>query len=271
MFAAARWTDMINHDMVTPCGMIGPPISGPAPGGMVLIEKLPAAYVTCSCVCSGVIAVGLVHPPPPGPPPPIISGSSTVLINKMPAARWFPSGDMGACGVQLGYTPLLAMRRVFIGGASSVVSSVLFNSIVNGVNPLGSVINCGHIIDSVTDRLTGRDRSASSPAGGDGSFTEIENRHNTSLTWGSSFNSAFNAVQNGGHGTTAIVGIRYSGGTASHVVVMTNHNGNVAILEGQDWGGSGPREVISTPARANQRYNSDGGSDIGWGIVGSNP
>ena len=49
--------------------------------------------------------------------------------------------------------------------------------------------------------------------------------------------------------------------------MMANQNGTVGIVEGQDWGAGNPREVITTPARANQRYNSDGGSNIGWGLV----
>lgn len=116
MFAAARWGDPVSHDQATPCGAIVPPISGPAPGGMVLVEKQPAAYMTCCVACTGVISAGLMHPPPPGPPPPIVKGSTSVLINKMPAARWFPSGDLGACGVFLGMPSMLATRKVFIGG-----------------------------------------------------------------------------------------------------------------------------------------------------------
>jgi hypothetical protein len=50
---------------------------------------------------------------------------------------------------------------------------------------------------------------------------------------------------------------------------MVNQNGTVAIIEGQDWGNEDPREVIDDPARANERYNSDGGSSIGWGLVGT--
>jgi uncharacterized Zn-binding protein involved in type VI secretion len=80
-----------------------------------MIEGLPAAYVTCTVLCSGVVMGGLVHTPPL-PPPPIIKGSTTVLINFMAAARWVASGDMGACTVQLGDPKLSAMRRVLIGG-----------------------------------------------------------------------------------------------------------------------------------------------------------
>ena len=39
----------------------------------------------------------------------------TVLIHGLPAARWAPAPDMGACGVFLG-DPKLAAMPVLIGG-----------------------------------------------------------------------------------------------------------------------------------------------------------
>ena len=119
MFPAARKGDPITHDLLVPSGVIGPPITGPCPMGLVMIEGLPAAHVGCTVICTGVISVGLVHPPPPpppAPPPPIVKGSLTVLIHGMPAARWAPSGDIGACGVFLGDPKLVATRTVLIGG-----------------------------------------------------------------------------------------------------------------------------------------------------------
>jgi hypothetical protein len=120
MFAAARIGDPITHDQLIPCGVIGPQAPAPCPkcaAQPVMIEFLPAAHVLCTCVCTGVITGGLVHPPPPppAPPPPIVKGSLTVLIHGMPAARWAPAPDLGACGVFLGDAKLLAMRTVFIG------------------------------------------------------------------------------------------------------------------------------------------------------------
>ncbi|MEO1615994.1 MAG: hypothetical protein AAFV88_09110 [Planctomycetota bacterium] len=118
MFPAARIGDPITHDLLAPSGVIGPQAPSPCPKcatSPVLIEGMPAAHVGCTCVCTGVISAGLVHPPPPGPPPPIAIGSFTVLIHGMPAARWAPSGDIGGCGVFLGMPPMAAMRRVFIG------------------------------------------------------------------------------------------------------------------------------------------------------------
>src|SRR5262245_26257290 len=115
MFPAARWLDPITHDLLVPSGLIGPPLTGPAPGGLVIIAGLPAAYVTCSAICTGVITVGIVHPPSPIPPP-IVKGSLTVQINGLPAARWAPSLDVAGCGVFLGDAKLAAMRKVIIGG-----------------------------------------------------------------------------------------------------------------------------------------------------------
>lgn len=115
MFPAARKGDPITHDLLVPCGVIGPPLSGPCPMGPVIIEGLPAAHVGCTVVCTGVISGGIAHPPPPGPPVPIAVGSTTVFIHGMPAARWSPAPDIGACGVFLGDPKLAAARTVWIG------------------------------------------------------------------------------------------------------------------------------------------------------------
>lgn len=123
MFPAARKGDPITHDLLIPCGIIGPPVAGPCPPpimGPVMIEFLPAAHVNCTVVCSGLTSAGPVHPPIPPPPlaPPnvIIKGSLTVLIHNMPAARWSPAPDLGTCGVFLGDPKLAAARTVLIGG-----------------------------------------------------------------------------------------------------------------------------------------------------------
>lgn len=115
MFPAARKGDPVTHDMQVPSGVIGPPISGPCPQGLIMIEGLPGAHVGCTVVCSGATSTGPAHPPPPGPSPPIVKGSVTVLIHGQPAARWLVSGDIGACGVFLGDAKLLASRTVLIG------------------------------------------------------------------------------------------------------------------------------------------------------------
>ncbi len=120
MFPAARVADPVTHDFLVPSGVIGPAMVGSCPSGQVLIEGLPAAYVTCTVICTGVITGGgIVHPPPPGAPVPIVMGSATVHICGMPAARWTPSTDIAACGAFLGDLKLLAARSVFIGGPSA--------------------------------------------------------------------------------------------------------------------------------------------------------
>lgn len=134
MFPAARKGDPITHDMIVPCGVIGPPITGPCPPPMypVIIEGLPAAHVNCTVVCTGVVSGGMVHPPPPVPPP-IVTGSQTVFIHCMPAARWAPSGDIGACGVFLGDPKVAATRTVLIGGSTGAGGSVAMAAL--GVPP----------------------------------------------------------------------------------------------------------------------------------------
>jgi hypothetical protein len=165
----------------------------------------------------------------------------------------------------------LAGLQAELSGAGSGTLGDLeaLQGIANGINPRAGTINCGWNIDAAIARFTGADPNATSPTEMDGGWEEIEQRHNTTFTWGSDFQAAFDAVQAGGPGTAAIVGINYSGGTAAHVVAMVNQNGTVAIIEGQDWGNEDPREVITDPARADERYNSDGGSEIGWGLVGA--
>jgi uncharacterized Zn-binding protein involved in type VI secretion len=116
MFPAARIGDPITHDLLVVCGAIGPPPSGLWPP-LTQTEFLPAAFVTCTAVCTGAITGGLAHPPPPpGPFPPIVTGSTTVQINFQPAARWTPSPDTAACGVFLGNPALAATRKTLIGG-----------------------------------------------------------------------------------------------------------------------------------------------------------
>ncbi len=112
---AARIGDPLNHDGVTPCGAITPM---PSPS-MVIIEGLPAARMGDIAACTGVIAGGIVHPPIPVYPfgTPIAIGSTTVMIDFRPAARWTPAGmDTAMCGVFLGNPAMAAARKVIIGG-----------------------------------------------------------------------------------------------------------------------------------------------------------
>ncbi len=93
---AARIMDMHVCPMVT--GVV-PHVGGPIlPPGKptVLIGNMPAATVTCQCVCVG-------------PPDIIMKGSATVLISNMPAARM---GDSTAHGG----TIVMGYPMVMIGG-----------------------------------------------------------------------------------------------------------------------------------------------------------
>lgn len=111
---AARITDPITHDSQVPSGVIAPM---PSPS-MVLIEGLPAARVGDIAVCTGMTALGPMHPPIPAPPfgTPITLGSATVMCDFRPLARWIPSMDVAGCGVFLGDPKLAATRKVLVGG-----------------------------------------------------------------------------------------------------------------------------------------------------------
>lgn len=138
------------------------------------------------------------------------------------------------------------------------------------VNPADSTSNCGYIIDAVIARISGRDPHAVAAAGQDGSFADIEARHNTTIVWGLSFKEAFDRMRARRDGTTAILGIRYAPHLfSSHVVVILKRDGLVAIVEAQPWGSDAPREVITTPHRANERYNQDGQTTVGLGLIDS--
>lgn len=219
-----------------------PHIGGPVmPVGcpIVPIGGQPAARVTDLCTCVG-------------PPDPIARGSLGVIVNNLCAARM---GDQTIHGGLI----VLGLPTVLIGETDNAVLAI-----AQGINPLGSVINCGFNVDAIIARLFGTNPNATSPAGRDGLFSAIGARHGTTINWGNSLNDAFNAVRNGGPGTTAIVGIDYGAGNGSHVVVMTNHYGMPAIIEGQNWGAGQPAEVITDPAAANTRYSP---SDVGIGVL----
>jgi uncharacterized Zn-binding protein involved in type VI secretion len=224
--------------MSSPAPHVGGPITMGWP--TVQVGGQDAATMACMCTCTG-------------PPDVIVSGSPTVLILGLQAARM---------------TDMTAHGGLVAAGFANVMIGIdpFLESIIAGVNPSGSSINCGRIIDAVWARLKGTDPNANVPNQGDGSFDDIDKRFGTNMQWGKSFDEAFAAVQAGGPGTTAIVGVQYSNGN-SHVIMMTNQNGNVAITEAQPWGGADSPEVINNPARANQRYNSDGKSDIGYTII----
>jgi uncharacterized Zn-binding protein involved in type VI secretion len=217
---------------------VGGPILLGAPN--VLIGSLMAARVTDPCTCVG-------------PPDMIAIGSLGVLINNLCAARM---GDQTVHGGNI----ILGLPTVLIGEIGNAMQAL-----AQAVNPSGSVLNCGFNVDSVIARLYGTAPGATSPPGTDGLFTQIAARHGTTINWGHSLNDAFDAVRNGGPGTTAIVGIDYGNGN-SHVVVMTNFHGTPVILEGQNWGAGQGAGAITDPAAAAARYSP---TDVGIGVLPS--
>lgn len=121
MFPPARLGDPITHDKLVPCGVIVPMLPPPGPP-TVLIEGMPAACMGDFVTCTGLTALGPMHPPQVGAPPvflppppfmPIVSGKPNVLICGRPAAHWVTG--TGGCGVFLGDDKMLVMRRVFLG------------------------------------------------------------------------------------------------------------------------------------------------------------
>jgi uncharacterized Zn-binding protein involved in type VI secretion len=277
---AARVTDMLV--------CVGPPDMIAMGSPTVLIGGLMAARMGDPTVHGGVIVVGAptVMIGEAGSPSPGagglggivaglgLSGASQPVNNSSVYST--PGGGVsnpgGFSGVMSGLQSFLSQIGVSVSlpGAFKASGDDRLDAIVEGVNPSNSVVNCGNIIDAVVSRLNGSDPNAVSPANGDGSFTDIEQRFNTKISWGQGFQNAFDAVKAGGDKTTAIIGIIYPGGTSSHVLVMTNDNGTVGILEAQNWGGDNPKEVITNAAEANSRYNGDGGSNIGYGILPKN-
>ncbi len=141
------------------------------------------------------------------------------------------------------------------------------DSAAANVNPTNNGENCGHIIDAVVARLRGTDPNATAPIGKDGTWTDIEQRFNTKIQWGQDLDTAYQDVAAGGNGTIAIIGILPSDDRTPHVVIMANDGDEVGIVEGQDWSNGQRRGVITDPKKANARYNSDGRSNIGIGIL----
>ena len=198
----------------------------------------PQARVTDMCTCVG-------------PPGAIAIGSLGVIVNGLCAAR------MGDETVH-GGTIVIGLPTVLIGEIGNAIAAIAL-----AINPLGSVVNCGFNVDAAIVRLFGSNHNATAPAGIDGTFPQIAARHGTAMAWGHTLNDAFDAVRNGGPGTSAIVGIDYGNGN-SHVVVMTNHYGTPVIIEGQNWGAGQPAEAITDPGAAQARYTP---ADVGIAVL----
>jgi uncharacterized Zn-binding protein involved in type VI secretion len=204
----------------------------------VLVGALPAARVTDPCTCVG-------------PPDAIAIGSLGVIIGGLCAARLGDSTLHGGAVV-------IGLPTVLIGEIGNAIQLI-----AQGINPAASVLNCGFNVDAAIARLYNTNPGATAPPGQDGSFTQIGARNGTTIVWGNTLDGAFNAVRQGGPGTTAVVGIDYGNGS-SHVVAMTNYYGTPVIIEGQNWGtgqGAGP---ITDPAAAQARYSP---ANVGVGIL----
>lgn len=246
-FPAARVTDMHVCPMVT--GIV-PHVGGPVlpPAAItVLIAGLPAARVTDLCTCVG-------------PPDPIAMGYPATFVGGLLPA-YLGSFTSHGGSIIMGCPTVLYGAPPFGPGGPSAAS------IAGAVNPANSVINCGNIIDAAIARLDGSNPNAVAPAGQDGSFDDIAARHNTTMNWGHTLGDAFNLAQQGGPGTTLIVGIDYGNGS-SHVVTMANQGGTVSIIEGQNWGAGNPAGAITSPAAAQTRYSP---ADVGIAVVPSRP
>ena len=232
--------------MVTPGTPPIPHVGGPVTGPgcpTVMIGGMPAAVMGDLCTCTG-------------PPDTIALGSIGVMIGGKPAARM---GDI--CGH--GGSIVAGLPTVMIGDINvAVLSPAALLLLLNIINSSNSVVNCGQIIDSVISLLRG-DGLGVAPAGRDGTFSEINARHGTNVDFSNptNFNDIFTDLNNRGPGSMTLIGVDYNNG-GSHVIVAANIDGNVGIVEGQDWGPGQGRGLITDPAVANARYNPGGGSTI---------
>jgi len=241
---AAAVGDMHICPMVTPGTPPVPHVGGPIlpPGAVtVFIGGKPAATFGNMCVCTG-------------PPDSIVLGSLGVFIGGNPSAR---VGDTTAHGGNI----VLGNFTVLVGDLDvSALTPATIAFLLAFINRANSVVNCGHIIDQVISMMRSG-RGGAAPAGGDGSFSEINTRLGVNIDFNNptNLNTVFNQVQAGGPGTMQVVGIDYGNG-ASHIVVVANVNGQTGVMEGQNWGPGQDRGFITDPAVANARYNPTGGT-----------
>ncbi len=243
-------------------------------GSHITIEKAgitifgPMVHINSGPAPIPSLPITVTDPEVPGPkpaPPPTTgtpSGPPIALQGISDAERVLSPFGPGGASLGNAYQGLVPS----FPGTSSPPGARL-QAIATAVNPKNSVLNCGSIVDASIDRLSGKNPGATAADAEDATFPEIEQRHYTRLIWNKSFQDAFSAVRGGGDGTTAIVGIVYPGGTSPHVVVMNNDHGMVGIIEGQDWGPGSPKQVIKDAVAANARYNADGSSNIGYGLL----
>jgi uncharacterized Zn-binding protein involved in type VI secretion len=220
---AARITDMHVCPMVT--GVV-PHVGGPITVGStdVITGGLLQARVTDMCTCVG-------------PPDAIAVGSLGVIVDHLCAARMT---DLTLHGGMV----VLGLPTVEIGEVGNPMLAIAM-----GINPLGGTLNCGWLVSAAIARIYGTNPTATAVFPQDGSWTQIGNRHGTTVVWGHTMKDAFQTVRNGGRGTTAIVGIDYGAGKIPHVVAVTNHYGTPVLIEGQN-GGS----VVTDETTAQNNY-----------------
>lgn len=243
---AAAVGDMHICPMVTPgtppIPHVGGPIMPPGTPTVTIGGKFAATFGNM-CMCTAPA------------PDSIVLGSLGVFIGGNPAAR---IGDQTAHGGSI----MIGNIQVLIGDLDvSTLTPANIAFLLAFINRANSVVNCGHIIDSVISMLrTGQAQPA--PAGTDGSFGDINSRLGTNIDFvnnPTNLNTVFNQVQAGGPGTMQVVGVDYGPpGGGSHVIIVANVNGQTGVLEGQNWGPGQDRGFITDPAVANARYNPGG-------------
>jgi uncharacterized Zn-binding protein involved in type VI secretion len=188
-------------------------------------------------------------PIPPHGPGLVIDGSPTVLINNLPACR------MGDTILEaIGPPNKIAMGEptVIIGNSGSGGFVSAANAALDQINANNGTVNCGHIIDSVISYVRGEGITTASTSR-DGSWAEINQRLGTNIdpSQATTFEAIYQDLENRGPGSMTLV----STGGGSHVVVAANINGQVGIMEGQDWS-NGDRGFITDRSVAESRYGN---------------
>ena len=268
------------------CVCVGPPDTIILGSTGVFIGGKPAARMGDSTVHGGKIVVGcptvLIGDTAPGSPvPPVLTlPVKNAVVQMLPGtastvAQVITMKQAAIHGIpfckKCNEAAITEVIQVANRMAEEVVKEIEYvnnylslSSLAKSVNPENGTNNCGKIIDAVISRLKDPKSKAVAETGLNGSWDEIENRHNVKIDWNKSFSQAYEAVKYGGNGTTGIIGIQYGDGVTAHVIVITNKGGTVAIIEGQGGG-----KAITSAEKADKLYNNDGKSTIGFGLLGT--
>ena len=180
-------------------------------------------------------------------------GEVCVPCARAPASAAAPAGGL--------LTSVLHKAQVMLGIPSGRLAVV-----ADEVNPDSGTNNCGFIIDAVRARLTGATPKAIAPvprsAAGreltDGSWADIESRFGTKFSDNVGFEHAFKEVLDGGHGTMGLIKI-IRPDLSSHVAMVANNHGSVAIIEGQSGG-----FISESAVSATEIYDAKGKNSIGF-------